>query len=121
MFRRVWKLQPRRFSPEPPICFQLQTQLPRGSHLKTTHQPACPPSNVNPLTIVEFPGRKETQAKKQNNSSPENCAQPVSLKPPWKKDLFPPPVFPRTQLLEILRLSACSSPGSSPTFIRVSQ
>ncbi|MED6237515.1 hypothetical protein ATANTOWER_026574 [Ataeniobius toweri] len=43
MFRGVWELQPRHLSPEPPLCFQ--AQLLR-SHLRTTNQPACPPSNV---------------------------------------------------------------------------
>ncbi|MED6253068.1 hypothetical protein ATANTOWER_021757 [Ataeniobius toweri] len=118
MFRGVWKLQPRRPSPEPPLCFQLQTQL-LISHLKTSHQAVCPPSNVKSPTIEEFPGKEETQAKKQSTSSSENCSQPVSLKPPWKRTYFPP-VFPRTQPLETPGLSASSSPGSSLTFIPVS-
>ncbi|KAK5604673.1 hypothetical protein CRENBAI_013332 [Crenichthys baileyi] len=37
-----------------------------------------------------------------------------------KKDLLPPPAFPRTQPLEIPLLPACSSTGSSPTLNRVS-
>ncbi|MED6239792.1 hypothetical protein ATANTOWER_011215 [Ataeniobius toweri] len=88
--------------PQPSASTLLPTPNPASQEPpKPNHQPACPPSNVNSPTTVEFPRREETQAKKQNNSPSKNCALPVSLKPLWKKGLFTSPALPRTRPLKI--------------------
>ncbi|MEQ2290067.1 hypothetical protein AMECASPLE_039546 [Ameca splendens] len=91
MFRGVRKLQPRRPSPEPPLCFQLQTQLLR-SHLNLTiNLPVHPPT----LTLQPPWSFTEEKKHKRRNKAIRlpKTAHPVSLKPAWKKDVFPPRPF----------------------------
>ncbi|MED6295432.1 hypothetical protein CHARACLAT_031817 [Characodon lateralis] len=118
MFRGVWKLQPRRPSHEPPLCFQLQTQLLR-SHLNVTIN-----LPVHPPTLTLQPPWSFTEEKKHKRRNKAillpKTAPPVSLKPAWKKDVFSRLAFPRTQPLEIPLLPACFCPGSSPTINCVS-
>ncbi|MED6283815.1 hypothetical protein CHARACLAT_012787 [Characodon lateralis] len=60
-----------------------------ASNSKPHHQPACPPS-VNSPTTVEFPRRKETQAKKYSNSPHILCTS-HQLQATVEKYLLLPP------------------------------
>ncbi|MEQ2274775.1 hypothetical protein XENORESO_010821 [Xenotaenia resolanae] len=102
MFKGVWELQPQNFSPEPPFCFQLQAQLLK-SHLRITHQPACPPSNVKPSNHSGVSWKRRNKALLRKLFT---ACQPQAT---MEKDL------PRTPPLETPR----SSTSSSPTFIRI--
>ncbi|MEQ2305539.1 hypothetical protein AMECASPLE_038970 [Ameca splendens] len=67
MFRGVWKLQPRRPSPEPPFCFQLQAQLLKSRLILTINLPVhLPTLSLQPLW--SFLEEKKTQAKEHSNS-----------------------------------------------------
>ncbi|MEQ2307652.1 hypothetical protein AMECASPLE_020531 [Ameca splendens] len=117
MFRGVWELQPRRLSPEPPLCFQLQAQLLKSRvHLTSEdHQPACPPTNINSPNTMEFSGREETKAEKQNRT-----VHFLSASSHRGKYLLFPPASPKTSPPRDPDLARCSTPGSSPTLETVS-
>ncbi|MEQ2237701.1 hypothetical protein ILYODFUR_025748, partial [Ilyodon furcidens] len=95
-FRGVWKLPPRHPSPEPLLCFQLQTQLLN----LPVHPPTLP---LQPLWI--FPEEKETQAKEHNNS-PHKTVHILLASSPCGKGLLTPPSLTKISTLEILILPA---------------
>ncbi|KAK5611988.1 hypothetical protein CRENBAI_004374 [Crenichthys baileyi] len=88
MIRGVWKLQPRRTTPEPPLCFQLQTQLLKSRLNLTINLPVHPPTlSLQPLW--SFSEEKETHGKEHSNS-PHKTVHTLSASSHRGKGLIPP-------------------------------
>ncbi|MEQ2306540.1 hypothetical protein AMECASPLE_009326 [Ameca splendens] len=82
-------------SPEPPLCFKLQTQLLRSRLSPTINLPVHPPTLTLQL-LWSFPEEKKTQAKEDINS-PHKTVHILSASGQRGKGLITPPALPRSQ------------------------